>query len=65
VRAIGDVVGALEATAYDGWYVLEQDTAIIGDEPRAGGGPIDDVRQSVDHLRTVVAPRVGGLTAPT
>jgi inosose dehydratase len=63
--AIGDVVGALEATAYDGWYVLEQDTAIIGDEPRAGGGPIDDVRQSVDHLRTVVAPRVGGLTAPT
>ena len=63
--AIGDVVGALEATAYDGWYVLEQDTAITGDEPHAAARPIDDVRQSVDHLRTVVAPRVGGLTAPT
>lgn len=63
--AIGEVVRALEAQAYGGWYVLEQDTALTGDEPPAGAGPIDDVRQSVDHLRTVVAPRVGGLTAPT
>lgn len=63
--AITEVVTALEASGYDGWYVLEQDTAIMGDEPPDGTGPVDDVRQSVDHLRAVVASRVDGLGAPT
>lgn len=63
--AIAEVVAALEASGYDGRYVLEQDTAITGDEPPEGTGPIDDVRQSVDHLRTAIAPRDGGITAPT
>jgi inosose dehydratase len=63
--AIAEVVSTLERTGYDGWYVLEQDVAIVGDQPPEGSGPIDDVRQSVDHLRTVVAPRLGGITSPT
>lgn len=63
--AIADLVAALERSGYHGWYVLEQDTAITGDEPPAGSGPVNDVRQSVAYLRTVVAPRldrVGTLT---
>lgn len=63
--AIADVVAIVEALGYDGWYVLEQDSAITGDEPPDGTGPIDDVRQSVDHLRAVVASRIDGTTAPT
>jgi len=51
---VDEVVGALEASGYDGWYVLEQDTAIVGVAPPPGQGPIDDVRQSVEFLRTVV-----------
>lgn len=63
--AIADAVAALETQAYGGWYVLEQDTAISGGEPAEGTGPIDDVRSSIDYLRTVVAPQVDGITAPT
>jgi inosose dehydratase len=63
--AVAEVVSTLEGAGYDGWYVLEQDTAIAGDEPPEGTGPIDDARQSVDHLRTVVAPRLDGLASPT
>jgi inosose dehydratase len=48
---IADTIAALEAAGYTGRYVLEQDTAITGDEPPAGTGPIDDVRLSLDHLR--------------
>jgi inosose dehydratase len=51
--AIGDVIGRLEGAAYQGWYVLEQDTAIIGDLPAAGTGPIDDVRVSVEYLQSL------------
>jgi inosose dehydratase len=56
---IADAVTALEAAGYAGRYVLEQDTAITGDEPPEGTGPIDDVRLSLDHLRAV------GARAPT
>ena len=63
--AIADVVASVEGLGYEGWYVLEQDTAIAGDEPPDGTGPIDDVRQSVDHLRAAVASRLGGTTTPT
>ena len=63
--AIADVVASVEGLGYEGWYVLEQDTAIAGVEPPDGTGPIDDVRQSVDHLRAAVASRLGGTTTPT
>lgn len=52
---IADTVAALEAAGYAGRYVLEQDTAITGDEPPAGTGPIDDVRLSLDCLKAVDA----------
>lgn len=45
------VISVLESSGYSGWYVLEQDIAITGDEPAAGKGPIEDVRESVDYLR--------------
>ena len=34
---------------YDGWYVLEQDTALAGD-PAHDGRPREDTRQSLDYL---------------
>lgn len=45
------VITSLEHGGYDGWYVLEQDVAITGDEPELGSGPVVGVRQSVDALR--------------
>ena len=43
------IVGALEAAGYQGWYVLEQDSALER-EPAAGQGPVADVARSIDHL---------------
>jgi inosose dehydratase len=51
--AIGEVVVELERSGYAGWYVLEQDSALLGEAPPAGEGPIDDVRRSLDFLREV------------
>ncbi len=52
--AVGEVVDVLEASGYRGWYVLEQDTAIVGAVPPPGHGPIDDVRRSVEFLEARV-----------
>jgi inosose dehydratase len=41
---------ALAAHGYDGWLVLEQDTAITGDEPTVAGGPMRDARESIAFL---------------
>lgn len=49
---IAGIVAALEAAAYDGWYVLEQDT-VLADEPAPGAGPVEDVRASVAFLETL------------
>jgi inosose dehydratase len=46
---VAGIVAALDATGYDGWYVLEQDM-ILSAEPPAGTGPLEDVRRSVDFL---------------
>lgn len=54
-----DIVGviqALESRGYQGWYVIEQDTALTDGLPGEGAGPIHQVRASVDYLRTTVAP---------
>jgi inosose dehydratase len=39
---------------YDGWYVLEQDTA-LGADPAADQKPMADTRQSLQHLKTLRA----------
>jgi len=49
---IAGVVRHLEAHAYDGWYVLEQDT-ILTEEPR-GEGPAADVKASAEYIRSVL-----------
>jgi inosose dehydratase len=43
------VVKALQASRYDGWYVMEQDT-VVEAEPPAGAGPAADVRASLAFL---------------
>ncbi|NEA59611.1 TIM barrel protein [Streptomyces sp. SID13666] len=43
------LIGALEDAGYAGWYVMEQD-AVLTAEPPPGGGPVDDVRASLDWL---------------
>ncbi|MBU6244970.1 MAG: TIM barrel protein [Actinomycetales bacterium] len=55
---IADVIEVLEGSGYRGWYVIEQDTAILGDPPQEGAGPVTSVAQSMDYLREVVAPRL-------
>ncbi len=50
---IDSVIGSLEKSGYSGWYVLEQDVAITGDEPVAGSGPIEGVRESVNYLKAL------------
>ena len=55
---IAGVVEALESRGYQGWYVIEQDTAITDGLPAEGDGPIKQVVTSMDYLRNVVAPRV-------
>lgn len=54
--AIADVVVTLERAGYQGWYVVEQDTAITGELPADGDGPVADMRSSMRYLREVVAP---------
>ena len=50
---IAQVVRNLEASGYERWLVLEQDTAITGQEPPVGSGPVLDVRHSIEFLATV------------
>jgi inosose dehydratase len=57
---IAGVIQALEAGGYDGWYVIEQDTALTEGLPSEGEGPIDEVRTSMQYLTDVVAPTLVG-----
>ena len=48
--AIGGVdPAALDAAAYEGWLVLEQDVALPA-EPEPGTGPLEDVRRSIEFV---------------
>jgi inosose dehydratase len=47
---IAEVMNALQGHGYHGWLVLEQDTAITGDEPTVAGGPMRDARESIAFL---------------
>lgn len=49
------VIASLERGGFDGWYVLEQDTAITGEEPPPGKGPFEDVQVNVNYLRDLEA----------
>jgi inosose dehydratase len=69
--AVGAVVAELEQSGYTGWYVLEQDIAILGEEPPPGTGPVDDVRRSIEFLErderevTTTTIRSGATREPT
>lgn len=51
---IAAIVSTLEATGYDGWYVMEQDT-VLDAEPAPDGGPVEDVRRSLEFLRSTAS----------
>ncbi|MGH2969309.1 MAG: TIM barrel protein [Solirubrobacteraceae bacterium] len=51
--AIVEVVRQLREGGYARWLVLEQDTAITGQEPPVGSGPVLDVGKSIEFLDTV------------
>ncbi|MCZ4123876.1 TIM barrel protein [Streptomyces sp. H39-S7] len=46
---VAALIDTLEEAGYEGWYVMEQD-AVLSAEPPPGGGPIADVRASLDWL---------------
>jgi inosose dehydratase len=50
---VAETVAALEAAGYGGWYVLEQDTALVSAEATRGA-TANDVRRSIDYLRAVI-----------
>jgi sugar phosphate isomerase/epimerase len=54
---IDHVIEGLERSRYGGWLVLEQDTAITGEEPPVGRGPVLDVRTSIGCLHTLAPAR--------
>jgi inosose dehydratase len=54
---IDEVVDLLQTAGYERWLVLEQDTAITGQEPPVGRGPVIDVRTSIDYLHSLAPAR--------
>lgn len=50
---IDSVIQSLEVSGFTGWYVLEQDAAITGEEPPTGRGPILDVQTSLNYLKNL------------
>ena len=52
---IASIVRELTKRGFDGWYVLEQDQAIVGEMPAPGTGPVDAVRESVRFLESLAA----------
>jgi inosose dehydratase len=57
---IDEVVDLLSRAGYERWLVLEQDTAITGEEPPVGRGPVVDVRTSIDYLHMLAPGPVSG-----
>jgi len=48
--AIGAVLAALNEHGYGRWLVLEQDSAITGDEPAGERSPMQSAKHSIDYL---------------
>jgi inosose dehydratase len=53
---IAGIVTTLRTNGFAGWFVMEQDTALVA-EP-TDEGPVRDVRASVAHIRKVCEPGV-------
>jgi inosose dehydratase len=53
---IAEVLEALDTHGYDGWLVLEQDTAITADEPAVRRGPMLDAQASIEFLHNSARP---------
>lgn len=51
---IAGIVRGLEATGYQGWYVMEQDR-VLEAEPGSGAGPLADVRAGLAYLDGLAA----------
>jgi len=49
------VFSRLQEAGYQGWFVLEQDTALTAD-PEPSRGPIEAARQSLEYFRRIPAP---------
>jgi inosose dehydratase len=54
---IAEVLELLREQEYGRWMVLEQDTAITGQEPPVGSGPINSVRESLAFLESTAPSR--------
>jgi inosose dehydratase len=50
---IAETVKAMESRGYTGWYVLEQDVAIVGDQPRNPVSASAAVERSIRYLATL------------
>jgi inosose dehydratase len=57
---VDEVVSALEAAGYAGWYVLEQDTTVADAAPAEAKRPAGEVRASVEFLRRAAVASEGG-----
>jgi inosose dehydratase len=53
---IGAVYNRLLDAGYQGWFVLEQDTALTAD-PEPAGGPAEVARQSLEYFRGISGAR--------
>jgi inosose dehydratase len=65
---ISAIVSSLEGYGRDLWYVLEQDRALADGDPSASAGPIVDVRESIEFLRSLdfaPAGSAGGTSTTT
>lgn len=51
---VRDTVHTLERQGYRGWYVLEQDCALPSAEIPDGEGPSEDVRRSIEFIRSAI-----------
>lgn len=50
---VAEVIRRVQASGYEGWYVLEQDT-VVETEPEEGEGPVVNVRKSLEFLRSTL-----------
>jgi sugar phosphate isomerase/epimerase len=49
---VAAVLHALDDDGYDGWLVLEPDTAITADEPAVDSGALRDAAESIAFINT-------------
>jgi inosose dehydratase len=57
---IADVFRLLDARGYDGWLVLEQDTALASEPGRDRAGPAASVRRSIEFLDQLIGTNERG-----